>query len=522
MRSGSLSLQSYLSIPFAVLFVGAIALLSLLSVNWSRAALETSLATRARIASQLLAQSVAVPLFTGEEELATALLEDAVAHDQEIVRIRVMSEQGRMVTEASGPSGDLSAAEVAALPAATLAPASSGDRDSNRTARIGTFSKFPELLEVVAPISVYDESIGQIRIIYTKARISQENRRVLVWVLCIAAGLFSIGMLVYGRITRRITLPLQSVVSQLSNLARGEADLSLRLREDELGEVGQLGSAFNAFLAHLSEIVRSVRETSTSVSRLAEEMRELGSSLAVSTGMVLERSGLLSKGCQGVLGNVEQLRTDNDDIAAGLGRIATHASNARGVALRAVSSIESTQTSMNDLGTVAREVFGCQSVISDLAEQTNLLALNATIEAVRAGEAGRGFAVVAGEVKSLSRNTAQAAAKIAASITAIGDQAQVAADRTSEVAKVIREIATLQEEISGSVEEQFSRSQAVRNYASEVTETAGSISDSARCVDEDVGRAKQVVDATAQHAAALAGLSDQLARLVARFQDATR
>ncbi|WP_052711475.1 methyl-accepting chemotaxis protein [Elstera litoralis] len=60
------------------------------------------------------------------------------------------------------------------------------------------------------------------------------------------------------------------------------------------------------------------------------------------------------------------------------------------------------------LGQVAR----VSSDIERIARQTNLLALNATIEAARAGEAGRGFAVVAGEVKTLSRQTAEAVIEI--------------------------------------------------------------------------------------------------------------
>ena len=50
--------------------------------------------------------------------------------------------------------------------------------------------------------------------------------------------------------------------------------------------------------------------------------------------------------------------------------------------------------------------------VRTIARQTNMLAFNATIEAGRAGTAGRGFAVVAQEVKTLSRQSDQAAADI--------------------------------------------------------------------------------------------------------------
>ncbi len=70
--------------------------------------------------------------------------------------------------------------------------------------------------------------------------------------------------------------------------------------------------------------------------------------------------------------------------------------------------MEEVQESTNRLAEYTKTIGQITQQIEAIAKQTNLLALNATIEAARAGESGKGFAVVAGEVKNLSKQTAEA------------------------------------------------------------------------------------------------------------------
>jgi methyl-accepting chemotaxis protein len=82
--------------------------------------------------------------------------------------------------------------------------------------------------------------------------------------------------------------------------------------------------------------------------------------------------------------------------------------------------ISQTNAQITLLHQKGEEIGQIVQVITDVADRTNLLALNAAIEAAHAGEIGKGFAVVAEEVRTLSENTKDAAASIAATIESFG------------------------------------------------------------------------------------------------------
>ena len=82
--------------------------------------------------------------------------------------------------------------------------------------------------------------------------------------------------------------------------------------------------------------------------------------------------------------------------------------------------VAATNAQISQLHEKGDEIAQIVQVITDVADRTNLLALNAAIEAAHAGDVGKGFAVVAEEVRTLSENTKDAAASIAATIESFG------------------------------------------------------------------------------------------------------
>ncbi|BBP46538.1 chemotaxis protein [Thiosulfatimonas sediminis] len=97
-------------------------------------------------------------------------------------------------------------------------------------------------------------------------------------------------------------------------------------------------------------------------------------------------------------------------------------------------------TSTQEMAQANHKINEIISMIDSIAFQTNLLALNAAVEAARAGEHGRGFAVVAGEVRNLAGKSAQAAGEIKLLIensVAISEKSGQYVSQTSEALQVI-------------------------------------------------------------------------------------
>jgi methyl-accepting chemotaxis protein len=116
--------------------------------------------------------------------------------------------------------------------------------------------------------------------------------------------------------------------------------------------------------------------------------------------------GIVGQLSQETAGNAEGSRASIEAIVANLNQVA--------------EMVAATNAQVSQLHEKGDEIAQIVQVITDVADRTNLLALNAAIEAAHAGDVGKGFAVVAEEVRTLSENTKDAAASIAATIESFG------------------------------------------------------------------------------------------------------
>mgnify|MGYP001942282281 CR=1 FL=1 len=206
--------------------------------------------------------------------------------------------------------------------------------------------------------------------------------------------------------------PLKNLHNSLTEINRGEGDLTKRLPVLTTDEFGQVSELFNSFIGHLQNLIKDVQGLSSTIN----------SNTNLTAGTASNASNQLVK----QLSEIDQLATamhemstTAHDVASNAQKAADSASSADHSAEEGASIVSQTSGSItqlsvtlddtvqtvNELTNYSNNIVSILTVITGIAEQTNLLALNAAIEAARSGEQGRGFAVVADEVRALASRT---------------------------------------------------------------------------------------------------------------------
>ncbi|MFO0556249.1 MAG: methyl-accepting chemotaxis protein [Polyangiaceae bacterium] len=135
--------------------------------------------------------------------------------------------------------------------------------------------------------------------------------------------------------------------------------------------------------------------------RFATAVEGVGATLETATGTA-EEAAL----------NVRTTTAMISQLLYGIKDVWTNSNAPQAAAEKALSNVTDAAGRLRELAALGEQIGEVVTVIEDITRTTNLLALNAAIEAAHAGEMGRGFGVVASEVKSLSRQTAEATVEI--------------------------------------------------------------------------------------------------------------
>lgn len=349
----------------------------------------------------------------------------------------------------------------------------------------------------------YLDQLTEINLGYTETDHKKANETFNNSVITIAwvSGLaLIIGAVLMVLISRGVTGPLKQILTGLTDISKGEGDLTSRLNYMSKDEVGQLAQAFDSFIEKLQDMIRDIAgnvgrltEAATAFLSISEEITQGSGTASEKSNTVAAAVEQMSANINSISSSMEQSASNTNSVASAaeqmnstVDEIARNTDQARGISEDAVSKMENATREMDSLSQAAQAIGNVVETITDISEQVNLLSLNATIEAARAGEAGKGFAVVANEIKELANQTSAASNDIKTKIANIQQTVQGTTSGINEISQVIRRMDDIISAIAASVEEQAS---VTREISSSINQISSGIQD----INENVSQSSFVV-----------------------------
>jgi len=283
-----------------------------------------------------------------------------------------------------------------------------------------------------------------------------------------------------------------------------EGDLTQPIKNDYQGDFDRIKVDANNTLNKLTEIMTQIREAANTVHTAANEIAQGNTDLSQRTEEQASSLEETASSMEEITATVKQ-SSDNSSEANQL------ASEAKNKAQQGGETVHEAVDAMKEILTSSNQINDIIGVIDEIAFQTNLLALNAAVEAARAGEQGRGFAVVAGEVRNLSKRSADAAKEIKDLIRDSVVKVETGSTLVNESGDTLGSIVHAVDRVAGMIAE-------VNNAAAEQTSGIEQINQAVAQMDEMTQQNAALVEEASAASEAMSEQASSMNRLIGFFK----
>ena len=184
---------------------------------------------------------------------------------------------------------------------------------------------------------------------------------------------------------------------------------------------------------------------------------------------------------------IEELVANTRSVSNTLSKNAENVKDLQEAAAVGHSGLNEVATDIKEIARESESLLEINSVMQNIASQTNLLSMNAAIEAAHAGESGRGFAVVADEIRKLAESSSRQSKtiggvlkKIKGSIDKITKSTDNVMARFEAIDGGVRTVAEQENGILDAMAEQSAGSTQIMQAIAQVNDITGQVKEDAR------------------------------------------